>query len=110
MPCYCDIPDESDQAEIQARCKVKMYFDAVNILNSNNLAKAKLLGVKILSVPVPDANTALCNICKVLNQEQMQSIDAFYYQIKWSHKSLWDWYQQHCKDDLEKNENNLIKL
>lgn len=110
MPCYCDVPNESDQVEIQRRCKVGMYFDALGILNSYNLEKAKLLDVKITSTPVPDPNTALCNICKVLSKEQMQSITAFYHQIKWEYKSLWNWYQQHCKDDFEKNENNLLKL
>lgn len=110
MPCYCDIPDECDQAEIQKRVKTRMYFDAISTLNSENLYKAKLLDIKICQVPLPDPNTALCNICKVLIQEQMQRISAYYYQIKWEHRTLWDWYQQHCKDDLENNENDTLKL
>lgn len=104
MPCYCDTPNEYDQTEIQKRCKTNMYFEAVNILNADNLTKAKSLGLEISKFPLPDPNTALCNICKVLTQEQMRSISACYYQIKWSHRTLRDWYKQHCKDDLEKGD------
>ena len=99
MPCYYDTPGKSDQIEIQARCKKRMYFDATAILTNDNLEKADKIGIEICQFPLPDPNTALCNICKVLSQEQMQTIDAYYYQIEWEHKSLWDWYQQHCKDD-----------
>ena len=99
MPCYCDTPDENDQIEIQKRCKVRMYFDATAILTPENLDKAERINIKISQLPLPDPNTALCNICKVLTQEQMKSITAFYYQIKWDYKNLYDWYKQHCKDD-----------
>lgn len=107
MPCYCHTPDEDDQIEIERRCKVNMYFEAVNMLNDSNLNKAEILGITIKEFPLPDPNTALCNICKVLDKKQMQEISAYYYQIKWNHKSLFDWYMQHCKDD-EKN-NPFIK-
>lgn len=103
MPCYCDEPDESNQAEIERRCKENMYFDATAILNAENFKKAEELGIEIKKFPLPDANTALCNICKVLTEEQMKSILAYYYQIKWEHKTLLDWYKQHCKDDIEHN-------
>lgn len=101
MPCYCDTPDESNQVEIEKRCKREMYFHATGILKKENLIKAAQLGIEICQFPLPDPNTALCNICKVLSEEQMLRIPAYYYKIKWQHKNLWDWYQQHCKDDVQ---------
>ena len=38
----------------------------------------------------------------LLTKEQMEEISAYYYQIKWPHKTLYDWYLKHCEDD-EKN-------
>jgi hypothetical protein len=101
MPCYCDTPPEDDQAEIQKRCKENMYFDAIGILTKENRNRAEELGIKVCIVPLPDENTALCNICKILTGQQMEKIDAFYPDVKWEHNTLLDWYLQHCKDDKE---------
>lgn len=95
MPCYCDIPDNKDQAEIERRCKAKMYFDGCLTLTKEQIEKNE---IKLL--PFPDENTALCNLCKILKKEQMEKVSAYYYQIKWDHKTLYDWYLQHLKDDM----------
>lgn len=34
----------------------------------------------------------------------MKSVPAVYYQIKWSYKTLFDWYEKHKKDDIQYNE------
>lgn len=101
MPCYCDTPDENDQAEIEKRAKERMYFDGISLLFEEQKNKCKQ--DKICFVPLPDPNTALCNLCKILTQEQMQGVSAYYYQIKWPHKTLYDWYIKHCEDDLNNN-------
>jgi hypothetical protein len=103
MPCYCDTPSKLDQAEIERRCKVNMYFEATGILTKENIDKADNLGLKISQFPLPDPNTALCNICKILDEDQMKSIPAYYFNIEWNHKSLWDWYQKHLIDDEKHN-------
>lgn len=95
MPCYCDIPDADDQKEIQRRAKTTMYFDATAILTKEQIANNKI-GV----VPYPDPNTALCNLCKILTEEQMKSIPAnLYFQIKWPYKTLYEWHLKHVQDD-----------
>ena len=101
MPCYCDTPNEMDQIEIERRCKVNMYFDCQGLLTIEQSNKCEQQNIPI--TPVPDVNTALCKICKILNEEQMKEISAYYFQIKWTHKTLYDWYIQHCKDDKENN-------
>lgn len=101
MPCYCDTPDKSNQAEIERRCKVRMYFDVQTLMTKEQIKKSQEL--KISKFPLLDENTALCELCSILNKEQMEEIVAYEYQIEWKHKTLYDWYIQHCKDDL----NNL---
>jgi hypothetical protein len=97
MPCYCDIPDEENQAEIEKRCKINMYFDAQYILTKEQVAECEKRGLK--RFPLDDVNDHLCKICKVLTEEQMKEIGAYYFQIKWPHKTLYDWYLKHIEDD-----------
>lgn len=101
MPCYCDTPDENDQATIEKRAKVNMYFDAVSLLTQEQILEAEKRGLK--QIPMGDVNDHLCKICKILTREQMEDISAYYYQIKWPHKTLYDWHIQHCKDDEKFN-------
>jgi hypothetical protein len=96
MPCYCDIPNEDDQVTIEKRAKTMMYFSAIDILTFDQIKK-NCFGIFI--VPLPDENTALCNICKFMTEEQMKSIDASFHNIKWAHKTLYDWYSKHLEDD-----------
>lgn len=103
MPCYCDMPDGTDQAEIERRCKERMYFDVQNLMTKEQIQKANEL--KIGMFPMPDVNTALCKLCSILEKEQMELICARYYQIKWLHVTLYDWYTQHIKDDDNHKEN-----
>jgi hypothetical protein len=99
MPCYGDIPDESDQEEIERRCKIRMYFDAQGLLTKEQAQEKANLNV----FPLENINEQLCKMCKILTKEQMKKISAYQYQIKWSHKTLYDWHVQHCKDDEEFN-------
>jgi hypothetical protein len=101
MPCYCDTPDDDDQIEIERRCKVNMYFDAQAILTHKQIEECDRRNLK--QFPMDDINNHLCKICQILTKQQMESILAIYFLIKWKHKTLYDWYVQHCKDD----ENNL---
>lgn len=101
MPCYCDIPEETDQIEIERRCKVNMYFDVQLLMTPDQRKIAE--ENKISQFPLPDVNSALCKLCNILKKEQMEQVPAYYYQIKWTHKKLYDWYIQHCKDDKEFN-------
>ena len=94
MACYCDTPSENDQAEIERRAKKRMYFAGTEVLTKDQIENNE---IKVL--PLLDANTALCNLCKILTEEQMKSISAYYWQIKWRHKTLYDWYLKHVKDD-----------
>ena len=97
MPCYCYIPDENDQVEIQRRAKTTMYFDAIELFGQD-------LDVSSIR-PYLDINTALCKVCKKLTDEQQKKIPAnLYYKIKWPYETLYDWYQQHLIDD-KKNRN-----
>lgn len=100
MPCYCDIPNDEDQVEIEKRAKTRMYFDALWLLTPEQIEDS--IKINIPQVPVPDPNTALCKLCSILTKEQMKMIDAYYFQIKWAHKTLYDWYIKHCEDDLRK--------
>lgn len=97
MPCYCDSPEENDQKEIEKRCKARMYFDVQDLMTDEQIKKSHEL--KIGKFPLPDVNTALCKLCSILNKEQMEQIKAYYWQIKWEHKTLYDWYVKHCQDD-----------
>jgi hypothetical protein len=97
MPCYCDTPDESDQAEIENRAKTGMYFFAQSLLTLEQAKECEKRGLK--QFPIDDVNSHLCKICKVLTKEQMEGISANYYQIRWPHKTLYDWHLRHCKDD-----------
>jgi hypothetical protein len=99
MPCYCNIPDEEDQVEIERRCKENMYFDAQNLLTREQAVECEKRELK--RFPIGDINDHLCKLCQVLTKEQMETLPAYYYQIKWSHKTLYDWYLQHCKDDVK---------
>ncbi len=97
MPCYCDIPDEKDQQTIERRCKVNMYFDAQANLTDAQVEECEKLGLK--QFPIGDINSLLCKMCTVLSDSQMKEISAYYYHIKWPHKTLYDWNIQHMKDD-----------
>jgi Cdc6-like AAA superfamily ATPase len=101
MPCYCDTPDEKDQTEIERRCKVNMYFDAQSLLTREQACECEKLEIK--QFPIGDVNSHLCKLCKVLTKDQMSQVSAYYYQIKWEHKTLYDWYVKHCEDDREHN-------
>jgi len=94
MPCYCDIPDSDDQQEIERRCKTNMYFAATASLTADQIE-----GNFIKALPLPDVNICLCIVCKILTAEQMKGISADYYDIKWPHDTLYDWYLQHIEDD-----------
>jgi hypothetical protein len=104
MPCYCDSPDDNDQSEIERRGKVRMYFDVQDLMTKEQIEKSQQ--AKISMFPLPDVNTALCKLCSLLDPEQMKRITAYYWQIKWPHKTLHDWYVQHCKDDLMNESEN----
>lgn len=104
MPCYCDIPDIGDQAEIERRCKERMYFDAQDVLTSLQLFECKMHDLK--RFPMSDLNDQLCKICKILTKEQMEKITAHHFEIAWNHKTLYDWHMQHCKDDIEHNKDS----
>jgi hypothetical protein len=112
MPCYCDIPEEDDQVEIERRAKERMYFDVQSFMTKKQVMKSHKL--KISMFPLPDVNTALCKLCCILDKKTMEKVSAYQYQIKWSHKTLWDWYVQHCKDDRkhngEKNETHPCEI
>ena len=101
MPCYCDTPDEKDQKEIERRCKARMYFDVQSLMTNEQIKLSHEM--KMSAVPIPDENTALCKLCSILTKEQMEKIDAYYYQIKWEHKTLYDWYVKHKSDDKKHN-------
>lgn len=98
MPCYCDIPDAEDQVEIERRCKVNMYFDVQSLMTKEQVKKSNEMEISMF--PLPDVNTALCQLCSILDKDQMEKISAYWNDIKWPHKTLYDWYVQHCKDDL----------
>lgn len=98
MPCYCDIPDEDDQVEIERRCKERMYFDVQHVMTEEQIQKSQQMNISMF--PLPDINTALCKLCSILDKDQLEKISAFQFQIKWKHKTLYDWYLQHCKDDI----------
>lgn len=106
MPCYCDSPDENDQAEIEKRCKENMYFESQSLLTKEQADECEKLGLKMF--PFGDINEHLCKICKILTKDQMEKIYAYYFLIKWPHKTLYDWHIQHCKDD-EKFNNEDVK-
>lgn len=109
MPCYSDIPDEDDQAEIETRCKVRMYFDVQTLMTTDQCKESQKQNISMFP-PMKDTreaiNQALCKLCHILQKEQMEKISAYYYQIKWSHNTLYDWYVQHCKDDINFNKGN----
>lgn len=102
MPCYCDTPNSDDQVEIEKRCKVRMYFDSQELLTHEQIIECEKKGLK--QFPVGDVNEHLCKLCQVLNKEQMELIRAYYWNIKWNHKTLYDWHLQHCTDDITHNE------
>ena len=97
MPCYNDCPDEDDQVEIERRAKERMYSDSQGLITREQARECEKRGLKLF--PLEDINDHLCKLCKVLTQEQMESITAYMYMIKWPHKTLYDWHEQHCKDD-----------
>lgn len=97
MPCYCDVPDEENQIEIERRCKTEMYFEAQSYLTPEQVIECEKLELK--RFPLGALNEHLCKLCKILTDEQMQKISAHYSNIKWSHKTLYDWHIQHIEDD-----------
>jgi hypothetical protein len=106
MACYCDTPEEDDQKEIENRCKVRMYFDAVDSqFTREQYEEAKKKNIKLIpGFDDEDINSNLCKICSILTKEQMENISAFYYQIKWPHETLYDWYVKHIEDDRKHND------
>lgn len=103
MPCYCDTPNENDQVEIEKRCKTNMYFDAQSLLTKEQVEECNRQDLRMF--PTEKVNDQLCKICKILTKEQMEKVSAYYFQIKWPHKTLYDWHIQHCKDDETFNNN-----
>jgi len=101
MPCYCDIPDEEDQVEIERRAKIRMYFDTQELLTKEQIEECHKNNIG--KFPMEDVNEKLCKLCKILTNEQMSKISAYQYMIKWKHKTLYDWHIQHCKDDEKAN-------
>ena len=98
MPYYYDTPDEEDQVEIERRAKVRMYFDAQEFLTEKQIEECNKNN--IMKFPIAQSiNKSLCNMCKILTENQMKKIYAYPYIIKWKHKTLYDWHIQHCKDD-----------
>lgn len=97
MPCYCDVPEENEQVEIERRCKERMYFDSQKLLDINQLNQCEKR--KLKRFPIGDVTEHLCKLCEILTDEQMKIVMAYYWQIKWTHKTLFDWYEQHKKDD-----------
>lgn len=102
MPCYCDIPNENDQVEIERRCKVRMYFDAIELITIEQAEECEKNELK--QFPLGNVNEHLCKLCKILTKEQMEKVSAYYYGIKWKHESLYDWHLKHCEDDIKYNE------
>jgi hypothetical protein len=103
MPCYNDEPREDNQKEIERRCKVNMYFDAISLITKKQAIECEKRNLK--QFPLGNINEHLCKLCNVLNKDQMEQVLAYYYQIEWSHKTLYDWHIQHCADDIKFNEN-----
>ena len=101
MPCYCDTPDSSDQAKIENACKKRMYFHAQSVLTLKQECECEKRNLK--QFPMDNVNDHLCKICKVLTEEQMKSISAFYDRIEWPHENLFEWHLKHCQDDIEHN-------
>jgi len=97
MPCYCDTPEEEEQIEIERRCKERMYFDSKSLLSREQLQECARRAVN--QFPIGDVNDQLCKLCQVLTKEQMEKISAFYFNIEWDHKTLYDWYMKHIEDD-----------
>lgn len=90
MARYWNSPDERCEEEIQRRNKIRMYFDALMFLGVGEITNNN----NIYSLPLPDPNTALCNLCKMLTDEDMKKIPAAHYQVKWPYKTLFDWYYE----------------
>jgi len=101
MPCYCHTPDSSGQKEIEERCKARMYFLAQSVLTKDQIEECKKNNLKM--IPMENVNDHLCKICKILTEEQMKKISAFYFQIEWPHNNLWEWHLKHCEDDKINN-------
>jgi hypothetical protein len=81
-----------------------MYFYVQGLMTEDQLKKAQEMKVsKFPGFSAMEINERLCALCSILDKEQMEKIPAFYYQIKWKHKTLYDWYIQHCKDDIAHN-------
>lgn len=77
-----------------------MYFDAINLLTNEQLKQCEK--EKISRFP-EDVNYSLCRLCKVLTEDQMKQVSAYCYQIKWPHKTLFDWHLKHLQDDEKIN-------
>lgn len=76
--------------EIEKRCKVRMYFEAQDLLTMAQLIECENIGLQ--KFPVGDVNTHLRKLCKILTKKQMKKVSASYFQLTWSHKTLFDWY------------------
>lgn len=94
--------NEEEQAEIERRCKLRMYFGCQAILTKEQMSSEKHKNLEMF--PFDPINTMLCTVCSIMTEEQMKNISAWHYNIKWTHRTLHDWYIQHCKDDAEFNE------
>lgn len=107
MPCFCNIPYEGSQIGIERLSKIRMYIKAKSVLTKEQLKKFG--NVEIEKLSIIHVNEQLCKICKVLTENQMRHISAYYWQIRWPHETLYDWYIQHCKDDEKFNKSLLEK-
>jgi hypothetical protein len=95
---YDDEPtQDSIQAEIEIRCKERMYFYSHDLLTDEQYEEYKKRDLKIY--PVGDVDERLFKLCEILTENQMKLIDAHYYRIKWPHKMLFDWYAQQKNDN-----------
>jgi hypothetical protein len=95
----CDIPDFNDQLQFELRCKNNMYHKAINSMTEEQIRKYNELNIRVF--PLPEPTISLCKLCSILDKEQMEKISAFFPEIEWKHKTLHDWYVQHCRDDKE---------
>lgn len=99
MPCYYDSPSNSDQVEIERRAKERMYFECQSVLTKDQAIECEKMDLRQFPRDAAHLNESLCKICKVLTKEQMKTISAYYQQIEWPHKTLYDWHIRHCIDD-----------
>lgn len=104
MPCYYDSPSEDNQIEIEKRSKERMYFEVLTLLTEEQVEEYEKNDLRQFP---KDFNEGLCKICKILTKKQMESVSAYYWNIKWDHKTLYDWHLKHCEDDEKFNKETI---